>query len=203
MKIYMTRHGETKWNLEGKIQGRKNSDLTDLGRQQAEWLSEKLKDETIDFICTSPSGRAMETAKIINGDRNIPIETYDDLMEIDLGNWEGQHHVDIEKQFPEDFDHFWHHPERFVANDQESFEEIIERGRLILNEIIKKHQKGTVLIVAHAILLKGILAYVKGYSVNEFWEGAFMRATNLSLLEVNDDVIKILLEGDTSHYKPL
>lgn len=203
MKIYMTRHGETEWNIEGRLQGQLNSDLTELGIKQAQWLGKRLENVDFDVICSSPSGRTVQTTNQIKGERPIPVEYYDDLKEIYLGPWEGEKHQVIEKEYPEAFQHFWHEPHLFEAEGQEDFKAIIERGKKVLHEIIDKHEGETVLIVSHAILLKGILAYVKGYTVKEFWDGAFMKATNLSILEVENKIISILLEGDISHYEEL
>lgn len=201
MKIYLTRHGETEWNLIGKMQGRQNSELTELGKQQADWLGERLKDMAIDVICSSPSGRAIETAQRIKGDRTIEIETYADLMEIHLGSWEGMYHDDIEAQFPEGYKNLWYHPEKFDEPDKENLDELIKRGGEVLERIIVEHPDKNILIVAHGVLLKAIFSYVKSLPLKEFWSGAFMKSCCLNILEVDGEERYFILEGDTKHYQ--
>ena len=65
MRIYLVRHGETIWNTEGRIQGWKNSNLTEKGIEDAKALGKYLRD--VDFQCafTSPFQRAIDTTKFI------------------------------------------------------------------------------------------------------------------------------------------
>ena len=82
MKIYVTRHGQTDWNLEGKTQGRVDIELNEVGIKQAKQTKEKLKNIDIDLIICSPLKRAKKTAEIINEGRNIPI-IYDEEIKAD------------------------------------------------------------------------------------------------------------------------
>ena len=73
MRIYVTRHGQTEWNALGKLQGRKDIELNEVGREQAVKVRNKLKNEKIDIIISSTLKRAKETAKIINKEFNVDI----------------------------------------------------------------------------------------------------------------------------------
>lgn len=73
MKIYFVRHGQTEWNLKKRIQGRADKPLNEQGKQQAIETRQNLISKDIDLIICSPLLRAVETAEIINKDRNIPI----------------------------------------------------------------------------------------------------------------------------------
>jgi probable phosphoglycerate mutase len=201
MKIYLTRHGQTEWNLLGKMQGRLNSNLTELGQNQALWLGKYLEATPIDVICSSSSGRAYDTAKLIRGDRAIDIEQYDDLQEVYLAEWQGQLHADIESEESDQFNAYWRAPEKFNPGEKESFEALIKRGSGVLNEIIKKHDGKDVLIVSHGVTLKAILAYIKSLAIKDFWSGPFMKSACLNVLEVKDGHIEILIEGETTHYE--
>lgn len=64
MKIIVTRHGQTDWNVLGKLQGKTDIELNDRGRQQAKETSELIKNENIDIIIISPLKRAKETNEI-------------------------------------------------------------------------------------------------------------------------------------------
>ena len=108
--IYLTRHGETEWNLAHRFQGKLDSPLTDKGKQQAEWLSERLRDIEFNAIYASCSGRALDTAKIIRGNRQMPIVTKEELMEIGLGEWEGREIKGIEDDGDQNYHYFWHEP---------------------------------------------------------------------------------------------
>ena len=67
-EIFVLRHGQTQWNAEGRHQGYLNSDLTELGRAQAEKQGRILSSSTLKkaaVACfTSPLGRAWQTAEI-------------------------------------------------------------------------------------------------------------------------------------------
>ena len=66
MKLYIVRHGQTGYNIDNKVCGISDVELTSLGKQQAKMASEQLKEISLDMIFASPLQRAHETAKIIN-----------------------------------------------------------------------------------------------------------------------------------------
>lgn len=67
MKIYLLRHGQTDWNLEGKLQGRKNIPMNSNGVKQISEIAERLQELNfqVDFIISSPLDRAKESAGIV------------------------------------------------------------------------------------------------------------------------------------------
>ena len=87
--IYVTRHGQTNWNLEKKVMGRCDEPLNDKGKSQALETKNKLLDVGIDLIICSPLLRTKQTAEIINGNRNIPVIYDDRIIERDFGEFEG------------------------------------------------------------------------------------------------------------------
>ena len=198
--FYITRHGETEWNTLRRMQGHLDSPLTDMGKQQARWLSERLKSIDIDYIYSSPSGRAFLTAQEVNAYKNIDIHTSENFKEIFLADWEGLTQPEIEAFDAERYHNFWYKPEAFVSNGGESFEDVIERTGKELERLSQLHPGKTVLIVAHAVVLKSLIAYVEKKEIKDFWTGPFMNSTCLNLFERDEKGWEIKFLGDTSHY---
>lgn len=201
VNIYIARHGETKWNIEGRMQGFKNSDLTQRGINDARSLGESLKDIDFDCIYSSPLGRALDTAKYIRQDDNIKIILDDSLKELNLGLWEGMTHEEIKEKYPLQYNNFREHPESFESQGGESFLELIKRVEDGLNNIIKDENHENILIVTHTCVIKAISIIVKGNDVKDFWNLPFINNTSLTILEVINKEIKVLLEADVSHLK--
>lgn len=87
--LYLLRHGQTEWNVQGRLQGRLDSDLTPLGRAQARRQAQLVLHLPADLAClTSPAGRALATARIAFAGRDFA--TDDRLHEIDVGPFTGQ-----------------------------------------------------------------------------------------------------------------
>lgn len=199
-RIYLTRHGETEWNLAHRFQGKLDSPLTEKGKLQAQWLRERLKSVEFNAIYSSASGRALDTAKIIRGDRKMPIVTEEALMEISLGAWEGREIQGIQDDGDKNYHYFWHEPHLYKPIVGETFEEVITRSYKVLEKIKKSHT-GNVLVVSHGIVLKSILAAIAKKPLSELWEGPFMKQTSLTLLESTDDGFELIFAGDTAHHK--
>ena len=199
MKIYFTRHGETIWNTLGKMQGSKNSDLTEKGLNDAKQLGFALKDIEFDAVFCSPAGRAIQTATAIVGNRNIKIIKNDNLQEMSFGIWEGLTHDEVEILYPIEKNNFWNSPENYEPVDGETFENILYRVKSFLIEIINNPELETVLLVSHAITTKTVYAILKNYELKDFWEPPFITGTCLSLVEINDGKVSFILEADTSH----
>ncbi len=90
MKLLLTRHGQTDWNVAGKVQGTTDIELNETGKKQAKKTGEKLLDYNIDVIIASPLKRAKRTAEIIRGNRNIPILLDEGIKERCFGEFEGK-----------------------------------------------------------------------------------------------------------------
>lgn len=200
-KLYITRHGQTEWNLEGRMQGQKDSKLTELGEKQAEWLGERLNDDDIDIIISSSSGRAMQTAEIIRGKRNVEIVPDDNLREIHLGQWEGQLSEEIERLWKEEQRNFWDFPHLYEPVEGETFSQVLDRASNEVEKIISKYKGRSILIVTHAVVLKALIAYFENKDLKDFWSGAFMHSTCLNIVEIKKDSRDIILQGDISHYQ--
>lgn len=201
-RVYLTRHGQTEWNLERRMQGQKNSDLTELGQQQASWLHNALNKEKLAHIYVSQSGRTRQTAALIRGDQEWPITPVAELMEIYLGSWEGMTFEEASETHPEAQHSFWKAPHKYVpVDDGETFEQLQQRAVSFIQKAVKEHEGQDILLVTHGIVLKTVMAYYKKIDIKELWSGEMMHPTALNLLLFKDDgSVEIAIEGDTSHY---
>lgn len=168
-RIHFVRHGETDWNAAGKLQGRKNSELTALGREQADRLADRLLHYTFDRIISSSSKRAVQTAEILAKKLKLSVSQVDELQEINLGPWEGRLKIEIEREYPEDFNAFWQEPDRFALPGAETFGELQQRGIEAINRIVAEHQNSEILIVSHGAMIKSLLCRYAGRQLRHLW----------------------------------
>ena len=90
--LYITRHGQTVWNVADKVCGATDIELTDFGRQQAIELGNIINDDCtikIDEIVASPLIRAKDTASYISEITGIPMRTDERIREQNFGKYEG------------------------------------------------------------------------------------------------------------------
>lgn len=103
MKLIFIRHAQSMANAAGKWQGRGETELSELGRQQAEKLKERFAAEGFEptHVYSSPMIRTSETARIATAAWNYPITPMDDLIEIDVGVFSGKNWEEVQAQYPE------------------------------------------------------------------------------------------------------
>ena len=88
-EFLFVRHGQTDWNVQGRLQGRSDRPLDADGIAQAHASSEQLADEKVSFIVSSPLMRAQQTARVISEALNVPISIDQHFIERSFGSLEG------------------------------------------------------------------------------------------------------------------
>ena len=90
MLVYLIRHGQTQYNIDGRVQGWLDVPLNDQGREQARRLALRLSAEPIDMVFTSPLSRAVDTARALTAHSNLRMVVDDRLREYNMGDWTGK-----------------------------------------------------------------------------------------------------------------
>ena len=153
-QIYFTRHGQTVWNVENKICGATDIELTELGHRQAIQLGEEIRRRglAIDEILYSPLVRAAETARHISENTGIPMREEKRLTEQNFGRFESTPRDGAE--FREMKKHFINHFE-----GGETMLHLAQRIYNLLDELQAQADRKTYLLVAH----NGISRVVHSY----------------------------------------
>lgn len=200
--IYLTRHGQTEWNVEGKMQGWEDSTLTSLGVQQAQWLKELFMDMNIDVIYSSSSGRAYNTAKIVNEDKNININTDDNLREIKLGKMQGLTQEEIKSMYQKEYFYYYNKPSAYIpVGDGETFSELFQRASETLSKIVNDNEGKKILIVTHTMIIKAIICWINKRPIDEFWDKPYIRQGSLTTILIENGEFKLTKCADISHHK--
>lgn len=158
--FYIVRHGETMFNVKGRIQGWCDSPLTKLGVSQAKELGKKLKNDSFDVCFCSTSERAMDTAQYILENRDAKIISSKQLKEQCFGDFEAEKSSNIFKdgiKYPEGY--------RFCGGENHS--DVIERVMNELKKIASEYPNANVLVVCHGSAIKHIVNYLCPGFVNE------------------------------------
>ncbi len=151
MEIVVTRHGQTDWNVEERIQGYKDIELNAEGIRQAETAKGSIKNEQYDLIISSPLKRARKTADIINQALNIEIIEDGRIVERGFGKSEGLTKAEIRQiaiEHPEIID-IWNYKRNVGYNDIEPFQTFAKRIYEFLDDVIEKYYGKRILIVCH------------------------------------------------------
>lgn len=166
MKIYLTRHSQTLWNIEKRLQGRKDSPLTNEGIENAKALKQYIQNMYFDYIYSSPIPRAYITAQYVFQDNIIKDER---LIEMNFGEFEGRKIKDILKTDYEIYHNLWHHPEKFIRiPGGESYDEVILRVHSFLNDLKQLPNDSNIFIVTHGMYFIILLATMLGLTKKDF-----------------------------------
>ena len=161
MKLYISRHGQTPWNVEDLICGRTDVPLTEVGQQQALRLAESALDKGIDVILCSPMLRARQTAQAVSDAIGVSIQIDERLIEMDFGTFEGT------SRFGEEFQ--WIRAQmstRFPGG--ESGFDVAYRVYSLLYEIKEKYADKTVLLVCHNCVSRAVRSFLMNLSTEEY-----------------------------------
>lgn len=155
--ICIVRHGETDWNAQGRLQGREDIELNDLGRQQAHKIAVYLGREHWDAVVSSPLKRAYETAQIIARLLSVSeIEVEEQITERDYGEASGLWPEDRKSRFPDGIP------------GQEDFELLRQRAMSALERIVNTHLGKRIVVISHGALTNTILYTLSGGEFGSF-----------------------------------
>lgn len=167
--IYLIRHGEIESAGEKRYIGIKDVNLSLNGINQAVKLRDFFSCVPIDKIYCSELIRSVETAKIINENRNIQIFKDNQLREMNMGSWEGKTFKEIKAKFPDEFERRIKEIETFKPDGGESFKECSER---VINAFIKITGESfeNIIILAHAGVNRLIISYILDIPINNIFK---------------------------------
>ncbi len=196
--IFLIRHGQTDSNVSGLYTGWSEENLNELGYIQAHRLSYRLARLSLAAIYTSPINRAYTTAAIIAEPHQLNVEVLDDLIEIQLGDWEGIYQDEIQRRWPRLWQQSRIDPSEITIPNGESFEQVKTRAIRALNTVIRASQDKQAAIVTHEIIIKVLIAYALGVT-NSIYRRIEIDNASLSVLQITDSNYQLVSMNDTSH----
>lgn len=158
MKIYLTRHGQTRYNKLKLMQGLTDEPLNEEGRNQAILKSQALKDIKFDVIYSSPLIRTIQTASLISGVDPKEIIKDERIIETDFGKYELKPYYLLGPKMTL----YWMFPEIFKHSPKtvEDKSSMIKRSKDFLKEIESKDYEN-VLIVCHGGIIRALTGYLE------------------------------------------
>ena len=110
------------------MQGQWNSNLNDLGRQQADQHGQMLRDKGIEHLFVSPLDRTRQTAEILNRHLALPVTFDDRIMEWDCGDWSGRFWDELIHEWPEEFASWRADEFNYRGPNCENYPDMIQRA---------------------------------------------------------------------------
>ncbi len=159
-ELWLVRHGQTDWNVEGRYQGQADMPLNEIGIRQAYDLAEKIKGVDFASVYSSDLQRALSTAEILAGGKEFKVDRR--LREIHQGEWEGQLFSVIRHRYAEFFENCRMNPLESRPPGGESLQEVADRVRACIDEIAACHQGERVLIVSHGLAIATLITASQG-----------------------------------------
>src|SRR6476659_5502224 len=200
-RVYLVRHGATQLTAENRFSGAVGVELSDEGRWQVARLGERMQQEGVTAIYSSPLSRTMDTAKIIAGTSGMVIQPRDGLREISHGRWEGLTRDEVETRFGEEYAAWEQDPFTFAPEGGESGVSVLARALPVIREIVERHQGGKILVVSHKATLRLVLCSLLGIDAKGYRDRLDQSPACLNVVDFRDPVrARLMLFNDTSHY---
>jgi broad specificity phosphatase PhoE len=198
--VYLIRHGETDWNMEGRWQGHADVPLNAIGRRQAALLARRLQTNSVRFdaIYSSDLARAYQTAWELGAAVRVAVQLLPPLREIDLGAWSGLTYEEIREHFPTEA--------ALIAQGQdiprgggETLSALRKRVVEAVDAICAHHDGETLALVTHGGCIRMLLAHAESFNGDGFERFPHIGNTSISVLSIAADRWQAQSINDMSH----
>ena len=200
LEFYIARHGQTKWNTEGRLQGWLNSPLTQKGIESAKLLGEHIQDVDFDVCYSSPSERAYHTLEIAISNREMKVFKDERLMEMGLGIWQGKKSDEIQREYSDTYRAYFDSPATFYLEGAETYHDLKQRVCSFIDEVIHKHFTETahkkILVITHGVTLMMMRLIFNGGELEALSEYGVSENAKLHIYQYDGKSFKSIIEDE-------
>ena len=191
-RIFIVRHTETVGNIEKRLTGRQDYEVTPRGEKLIQKLTTELSNIKFDKIYSSTSGRAIKTVENLAELNNLEIETKEDLCEMYFGKYDGWKWEDVNRIQPEIKQRQNEINEISGIEDQETMEHVADRMDKCIRNIVQTNIGKTILISSHGVAIEAFLRKISGIPFNQEREKFCQYNVAINELEYENDKFKII-----------
>lgn len=162
-ELWLVRHGQTDWNVQGRYQGQADPPLNATGLEQATRAAEALAGRAYTAIYTSDLERARVTAEIIG--RRLGMDVFVDvrLREVNQGAWEGMLSTEIQARYAGEWAARQRDPLHFrPPGGGESVTDVAARLWAFIDELVTHAPDGPLILVSHGLALATLVCRARG-----------------------------------------
>ncbi len=202
-KIYLVRHTQTVGNIEKRLSGRTDFELTLDGKKYVEKLTNRLKNIKFDKAYSSISGRAVKTIEPICKLQGLEIEKTDKLCEMDFGIYDGLKWEEVNKINPKIKQTQDEINEIAGIPGQESTEEVANRMFSFIRTVSIQNTGKVILMSSHGVAIEAFIRKVNHEKFSENKEANSQKNTAINIIEydIEKDNFEVTLLNDFSHLK--
>jgi probable phosphoglycerate mutase len=169
-ELWLIRHGQTDWNVEGRYQGQIDIPLNAKGLEQARELGKRLAGSKFEAIYSSDLSRASQTADVLAEMLGLPVNLHPGLREINHGEWEGQTIAEVHERYAP----FITERKSNLLDSRppggESPREVAQRVAATADMIHQAHPSGVVMLVAHGFSLATLICQACGFPLTDVYQ---------------------------------
>ncbi len=177
-RLVMLRHGQTEYNAGSRMQGQLDTELSELGRDQAVAAAELLAKRQPLLIVSSDLRRALDTAVVLGERSGLPVLVDTRLRETHLGDWQGMTHLEVDAMAP-GARLAWRDDARWAPHGGESRVDVAARSMPLVAELVAEQTEWgrewgideperPVILVAHGGLIAALTAALLGLPVDNW-----------------------------------
>lgn len=201
--LYLVRHGATEGSEEKRYKGSIDVPISEKGKEQIKRTAKFIRAEvqnsrasSLTAVYCSPLSRALKSAEIIAEHFGLKPTVIPDLRERNFGIWEGMSFNEIKDKYPEEFEAWAGNPLKYSPMGGESTLEVRERVINALEDIISRHKREGIAIVAHGGVNRVILCHLLGIPLENLFR-IEQDYGGVNIIEFNDryPVVKLLNGG--------
>lgn len=198
--VYLIRHGETDWNLNGRWQGHADVPLNAVGARQATIVAHRLADEGVRFdaLYSSDLARAFQTAWEIGKAVKAPVQLLPSLREIDLGTWSGLTYDEIKATHPTEIA-LLEQGQDIPRGGAETLSALRKRVVEAVDAIAGQHRGETLGVVSHGGAIRMLLAHATSHEGDGFKRFPHIGNTSISVVAIGPDGWQIVSANDMTH----
>lgn len=158
LRVFLVRHGEVDPRFRTRCYGDLDVDLSPRGEEQTRALPDRVRPLHLAKVYSSDLQRAASAAALVAEDQGIPHEALLDLREVNRGAWANLPWEEIHARWPGGLEQFFSRPELPMPGGGENLADLAARVDRARATLLERHASGSVLVVAHAWVIRCWLA---------------------------------------------
>lgn len=199
MNLFLLRHGESVWNKEHRVQGRKDPGLSENGKRQARAAASRLKRESIEVVYSSDLKRCAQTARIIALRTSARIRFKPEIEEMILGAWQGKTIDEVKRLYPKSYAAWLKAPSKAGIPGWEGVPKFTRRVNRAFKSILEESPSTNICVVTHWGVIAAYLAKTLDADFDRIFKG--IRVDNCGISKISYENRKAIIQciNNTRH----